>query len=77
MISECDRIILFSGLDVMDSRAPSHWVFPNETWSYDFESNTWTKMSPAASPPGGYYLAMAYGYAGGPRGLVWQHCRGG
>lgn len=58
--SESDRMILFSGLDVVNSRPPNHWLFPNETWAYDFEGNTWTKMNPAVSPPGRNYAAMTY-----------------
>jgi N-acetylneuraminic acid mutarotase len=58
--SESDRMILFSGFDVLNSRPPNHWIFPNSTWAYDFDSNTWTEMNPAVSPPGRNYSAMAY-----------------
>ena len=36
--AESDRVVLFSGFR---AGAPD-----NETWTYDFNSNTWTKMEP-------------------------------
>lgn len=58
--AESDRMILFSGLDIANSAAPDRWIFSSETWAYDFDSNTWTKMNPELSPPGRNYHAMAY-----------------
>jgi N-acetylneuraminic acid mutarotase len=45
--SESDRVIMFGGIyqDSMGNNIPL-----NDTWSYDFDSNTWTNMSPASSP---------------------------
>ncbi len=42
--SESDRIILFGGLTA-DSTGN------NETWAYDYDSNTWAEMTPIGSPP--------------------------
>lgn len=48
-----DRMILFGGGDANDRAL-------GETWAYDYETDTWTLMSPATSPPGRYYSAMVY-----------------
>ena len=42
--SNSDRVILFGG-----SIGPPAYV-SNETWAYDFNSNTWTNMSPDTAP---------------------------
>ena len=42
--SNSDRVILFGG-----SIGPPAYV-SNETWAYDFNSNTWTNMSPDMAP---------------------------
>jgi hypothetical protein len=52
--SESDRSILFGGM-----------VYPrikllNDTWAYDFNTDTWTEMQPSTSPPVRNYHAMAY-----------------
>jgi outer membrane lipoprotein-sorting protein len=41
-----------------------------ETWAYDYDTNTWTKMEPAVSPPGRSNHAMAYD-AGSDRVILW------
>jgi len=48
--SESDRIILFGG-----NAGPT--IF-NETWEYDFNTDTWTQLSPPTSPPGICAAAM-------------------
>jgi hypothetical protein len=48
-----DRVILFGGADRVDVALP-------DTWAYDYESDTWTLMSPATSPPPRYYSTMVY-----------------
>ncbi len=50
--SQSDRTILFGG------DAEDLWL--NDTWAYDYETNTWTEMSPEVSPPDRAYHAMAY-----------------
>jgi N-acetylneuraminic acid mutarotase len=52
--AESDRMVLFGGMDPM-----SKTLF-NDTWTYDFDSNTWTKMEPQVSPPARHFHAMAY-----------------
>ena len=32
----------------------------NDTWAFDFETNTWTEMAPPESPPPHHFAAMAY-----------------
>jgi len=51
--SQSDRFILYGG--VWDDRVPS-----SETWSYDYDSNTWTNMSPSTNPDLLYALGMTY-----------------
>ncbi len=54
--SESDRIILFGGADFTSD--PAEWF--NTTWSYDFNSNSWTEMPNGGNPPGRSYFGMAY-----------------
>lgn len=54
--AESDKIILFGGYDTSNS-SDSYY---NDTWAYDFNSNTWTEMKPTTSPPGRNYQAMTY-----------------
>ena len=51
--SESDRLITFGGF------RPSSTVF-DDTWAYDYESNTWTKMDPPTRPPARSHFAMTY-----------------
>jgi len=53
--SESDRIILFGG-----GTGSSLLTVVNETWSYDFNTNTWTNLNPPASPSPRMGHAMAY-----------------
>jgi N-acetylneuraminic acid mutarotase len=49
-----DRVVLFGGEpDVGEPDLA-------DTWTYDYNTDTWKQMSPAKSPPGRHYLAMAY-----------------
>lgn len=59
--TESDRMILFGGLDPASVGARS--VYLNETWTYDYEANTWVRMEPEVSPPGMNYHAIAYNAA--------------
>src|SRR5437667_301225 len=52
--TQADRVILFGGCD------QSGGFWPNDTWAYDFSTNTWTNMAPVVSPPGRSSPAMAY-----------------
>lgn len=47
------RVILFGGSS--NSEYPT-----SDTWAYDFESNTWTEMHPAAPPRPQYGVGMVY-----------------
>lgn len=53
--AESDRMILFGGMDVSRGLA-----YSNETWAYDFDTNTWTQMDPQVRPPGVNFQPMAY-----------------
>jgi len=50
--SQSDRVILFGGYIGGDAS--------DETWAYDFNSNTWTNMNPISKPSSKENLAMAY-----------------
>lgn len=62
--TESDRIILFGGLNMETFR------YVNETWTFDFNSNTWTEMKPKTSPPGRNFQAITYD-SKADRVLVW------
>jgi len=52
--SRSDRVILFGGA------VGAGPTLLGDTWTYDYESDTWTDMAPAASPPARQASAMAY-----------------
>ncbi len=56
---ESDRIILFGGFDPTNLTG-FNWEYVAETWAYDYDSDTWTQMAPALSPPGMPFHTMAY-----------------
>jgi len=66
--AESDRIILFGGYDY------SNDTFFNDTWVYDYNSDTWTEMAPSTSPSPRNLFAMAYD-AESDRVLVWGQDR--
>ena len=51
---KADRVILFGGYNIMDS------IVLNDTWVYDYNKNTWTRMNPATAPSPRLYHAMAW-----------------
>lgn len=53
-LPEQDRFLLFTGL-IWDDR-----VVEPQTWFYQFETNTWTRMETQTSPPGLAMYSMAY-----------------
>lgn len=52
--SESDKIIMFGGFTL------TNFKFVNETWVYDFNTNTWTNMQPRVHPTGRNYVGMVY-----------------
>lgn len=52
--AQSDRVIVFGG----GSRIVGEPL--GDTWAYDYDKDTWTKMTPAVSPPPRTYSAMAY-----------------
>jgi N-acetylneuraminic acid mutarotase len=54
--SESDRVIFFGGADFT---ADTTTTF-TETWSYDYNANTWEKMNPSQTPIGRSYYGSAY-----------------
>src|SRR5437667_94240 len=65
--SHADRVILFGGF-------LGYWF--NDTWAYDFNTNTWTNMAPAVSPPADIPCGMAYD-AQSDRMILIVGCNGG
>ncbi len=49
-----DRTILFGGYD------SSSGIVYNDTWAYDFESNSWTNRNPPAAPSPRFGMGLAY-----------------
>jgi N-acetylneuraminic acid mutarotase len=52
--AESDRIILFGGLN------PISFEYYNDTWAYDYNSDTWIEMKPLLSPPGRNFQSITY-----------------
>ncbi|MFX1536239.1 MAG: Kelch repeat-containing protein [Promethearchaeota archaeon] len=50
--------ILFGGHSWDDEN--QIWIFHNDTWSYDYTSNTWIEMSPHPYPSARYWHSMTY-----------------
>ena len=50
--SESDKIIMFGGFDGK--------VMCDETWTYDYNTNTWENRTPPASPPGRCGVTLIY-----------------
>jgi hypothetical protein len=61
-----DRIVLFGGSRAQGFSA----VLYDDTWAYDFETDTWTQMSPENAPPPRAYAAITYD-PGIDRILLW------
>jgi len=49
-----DRVILFGGAPYAQGEAPQA-----DTWAYDYETNTWTLLSPPSAPPARGWHALA------------------
>ena len=54
--SNSDRIVLFGGFGGKSINDPPL----DDTWTYDFNSNTWLKMQPLIKPPARMYAAMIF-----------------
>jgi hypothetical protein len=52
--SVADRVILFGGVDL------NRFVTFNDTWAYDFNSNTWTNLTAPQAPSSRYGLGFVY-----------------
>ena len=59
--SESDRIIAFGGGYGKDYNPyGDEFILNNQTWAYDFNSNTWTNKTDSAHPIGTYYHKLVY-----------------
>jgi hypothetical protein len=52
--SESDCMIIFGGVNV-DAK-----LAMNDTWAYDYNTDTWTEMKPAVRPPARNFQSMVY-----------------
>lgn len=52
--TESDRIIMFGGFTL------TSYQFVDETWVYDYNTDTWTNMQPKVHPTGRNYVGMVY-----------------
>jgi hypothetical protein len=52
--SKADRVILWGGWNMKDN------LGVNDTWAYDYNTDTWTEMKPAVKPPGVNFQGMVY-----------------
>jgi len=50
--SKADRIILFAGTGAGDDF--------DDTWAYDYNSDTWTQFAPTSHPTGRHYGTMTF-----------------
>jgi N-acetylneuraminic acid mutarotase len=54
---DADRVIVFGGFAI----AGTAWIGGlADTWAYDYNTDTWTEMTPEISPPARHYHALAY-----------------
>ena len=61
--SESDRIVLFGGTHSPEKSAyldPTGEVYQEETWTYDYNTNTWENVTPVYSPEPRFGSNMAY-----------------
>ncbi len=61
-----DRMILFGGFGCTNIKDP----ILNDTWAYDYNTNSWEKMEPIESPPSRMYGTMVYD-SDGANSLLW------
>lgn len=64
--SGSDRVVLFGGFLCTSVSDPVY----GDTWSYDYESDSWTEHSPAVAPSPRMYPGMVY-HAGADRVITW------
>lgn len=55
---ETDRIIMFGGWGCQSFDDSE--IYFTDTWSYDYNSNTWKKMEPSSAPSERIFFSMAY-----------------
>lgn len=53
---DADRMVLFGGFGCTSIHDP----IANDTWTYDYNSNSWEEMTPEQSPPNRMYATMTY-----------------
>jgi hypothetical protein len=51
---ESDRVILYGGAHLYTE------ALLGDTWAYDFDTNTWTELTPPSSPPRYHFVEMVY-----------------
>lgn len=64
--SQSDRVVLYGGFACTGPSDPGL----DDTWTYDYNSDTWQQMTPDRSPPGRMFHGMVYD-AASDRTVVW------
>ena len=64
--SQSDRVVLFGGFACTDVTDP----LLNDTWSYDYDSDTWAQHASESTPPPRIYHSMVY-HKTADRIIVW------
>ena len=68
--SESDRMILFGGWNFVEN------VGTNDTWAYDYNTDTWSEVMSAVKPPGRNFQSMVYD-SKADRVIMWGGDTGG
>lgn len=58
--TESDRIILFGGFAITECASVGNFDFFDDTWAYDYNTDTWTNMESSNSPSARFNQTMAY-----------------
>ncbi|MHA1946094.1 MAG: Kelch repeat-containing protein [Candidatus Hodarchaeales archaeon] len=58
--SQSERIIMFGGRNTTTYWDVTERDFLNDTWVYDYNTNTWTEITPDISPKGRWFFDMVY-----------------
>jgi N-acetylneuraminic acid mutarotase len=64
--AESDRVVLFGGFACTSSSDPGL----DDTWTYDYNADTWEQQTPDSSPPGRMFHDMVYDEAA-DRTVLW------
>ncbi len=58
--TQSEKMIMYGGRNTTAYEDIKDNDFLNDTWSYDYTTNTWTKLTPSISPEGRWFFDMVY-----------------